>query len=115
MKHIKRKDIMYLLTCTCLVVFAWIIFTLYHASVTSTINETLTGQIEPIKPDFNTAVIEHLKTREAIIPVYELKGSKNASSSAATATISIPALQTGIIPSSTSIQPAATISGQKQL
>lgn len=79
----KKNDILFLLVCTCIVVFAWILFTVIHTSATSTITETLSQAILPIKPDFDTRIIEQLKTREIVTPIYtfgqaSLSGSLNS-------------------------------------
>lgn len=69
----KRKDIIFLLSCTCLVVVAWIIFSVYHASVTSTLNATLSQQIIPIEPNFDMSVFDNAKNRAVIAPIYQLQ------------------------------------------
>lgn len=67
----KQKDILFLLISVALLVIAWIVFNIYHNSVTSTISGTLNTNILPISPNFDTATISNLKTREPVVPVFE--------------------------------------------
>lgn len=68
----KRKDILLILIPSFIFVLAWIGFSIYHNIVTSTISAPLSMQIAPIVPNFDTSVIESLKNREKISPVYQL-------------------------------------------
>lgn len=69
----KQKDIIFLLIPITLIVIAWIVFNIYHGSVTSTISETLNINILPITADFDTQAISNLKERERVEPLFEFK------------------------------------------
>ncbi len=79
-KNRAQKDILYISISSFVLVVLWIGFNLYHAQVTSTIEPDLQLQIVPINPKFDTEIIQKLKTREQISPLYE---ATNASPSAA--------------------------------
>lgn len=66
----KQKDLLILLISAFILVIAWIIFSIYHNSVTSTIPQNLNVQIVPINSDFDSKTIKKLKERENIMPVY---------------------------------------------
>lgn len=72
----KQRDIILLLAPVALLVAAWIIFNIYHNSVTSTISAPLDKNILPISPNFDTQTIDNLKKRDKILPVYELQNQK---------------------------------------
>lgn len=69
-ENMKQKDLLILLISAFLLVIAWIIFSVYHNSITSTIPQNLNIQIVPINPDFDSKTIEKLKERKNIMPVY---------------------------------------------
>lgn len=69
----KPKDILLLLIPATLLVIAWIVFNIYHNSVTSTISESLSTNILPISPNFDTKTISNLKQREKVVPLFEFK------------------------------------------
>jgi len=68
----KKNDILLILVPSFIFVLAWIGFSIYHNVVTSTISESLSMQITPITPTFDTSVIDSLKNREKVTPIYEL-------------------------------------------
>ncbi len=68
----KRKDILILLIPTCIIIFCWVIFNIYHNYITSTIPATLGAQIQSITPNFDMNAINNIKGREAITPLYDL-------------------------------------------
>lgn len=78
----KQKDILLLLIPFSLIVVLYIIFSIYHNIVTSTIPEVLNIQITPISPDFDQKTITDLKKREKITPVFEAGKSLASTSSA---------------------------------
>ncbi len=67
----RRKDILFILGSSFVVVVAWIGFNLYHIYVTSTISEDIQVQLTPIDPTFDTAIIQNLKSREQVNPAFE--------------------------------------------
>lgn len=108
----KQKELLYISISFFIVVIAWIGFNIYHQSATSTISDTLSIQIKPISPRFNTAVIDDLKSRQNIPPLYNLPSQQRASSTPS----GITAIPTPILniplPSSTS---AASPSAQNTI
>ncbi len=71
----KQKYFLFISILTFIVVIAWIGFDLYHASITSTIDQTLSFQISPISPDFDASVLESLQKRETILSVVSLEST----------------------------------------
>lgn len=78
---IKRGEVLFLLFSTFLLVAAWIGFNIYHTWVTSTISPDLQMAITPIDPNFDTSVLENLKTRDRVTPVFQLSGGSTPSAS----------------------------------
>ena len=102
----KQKDIIILLVPTFIVIIIWVIFSIYHSSVASTIPQALNIQITPIKPTFDTNTISKLKQRQKVNPVYEMITTGSPAPESST-TNSSPAAQLNI-PVST---PLGTTSG----
>jgi hypothetical protein len=98
----KQKDILLLLIPVTLIVVAWIVFNIYHNSVTSTISGTLNTNILPISPNFDTKTISNLKERERIVPVFQLQKAETL-----TPTLS-PTPTPTLIPSPSISEPSAT-------
>lgn len=67
----KQRDIITLLIPSFILILAWIIFSIYHSSVASTIPPAVNIQISPIKPIFDMDAISKLKQRQKITPSYE--------------------------------------------
>lgn len=88
----KQKDLLLLLILTFVIVLAWIGFSIYHNSTTSTIPSQLNIEIIPIQPDFDTKTINNLRKREQIAPIYQ--GQKIAPTQAATSLTPSPAILT---------------------
>lgn len=57
----KQRDMAIIAIFTLVTVITWIVLTLYHANVTSTISSALQEKIEPISPQFNMATVDMLK------------------------------------------------------
>jgi hypothetical protein len=85
-KNKAQKDILYIAISSFILVVLWIGFNLYHAHATSTIEPVLQLQIKPIDPSFDTAVIQKLKSRQNIQPVYELNNASSTASISPTPT-----------------------------
>ncbi|HSX40568.1 MAG TPA: hypothetical protein VLF68_03050 [Candidatus Saccharimonadales bacterium] len=66
----KQKDILLFIVPMFFLVVAWIVFTLYHSAVSSTVSETVSMQIRPIAADFDTKTINDLKKRQAVAALY---------------------------------------------
>lgn len=67
----KQKDIILLVVPFFFLILLWIVFSIYHNAVTSTIPEVLNIQITPINPAFDEKTILNLKNREKVLPVFE--------------------------------------------
>jgi len=73
----KQKDVYLLLIPSFIIIVFWVIFTVYHNSVTSTISENLNTTITQIDPNFDTKTIDELKGRTQVKPVYEMVPQQN--------------------------------------
>lgn len=71
----KKNDLIILLSSIFIFVCLWIGFNIYHNSVSSTISPSVDIQIAPISPNFDTKIIEELKKRESVTPVFQLNNS----------------------------------------
>ena len=67
-----QKDALLLSITTFITIVMWIGFSVYHASVTSTIPESLQKRVEPIDARFDTETVDKLKKREKIMPVAQI-------------------------------------------
>lgn len=74
----KQKDIILLVVPLFFLVLVWIIFSVYHNRVSSTIPETLNVQITPIEGRFDEKTINELKDRENLLPIFEATSSPSA-------------------------------------
>lgn len=95
----KKNDILILLIPSMLIVIMWVVFSVYHNYITSTIPENLNTQILSISPDFDLKTIENLKKRNVIIPIYQLSAPTTEPD-----TQSAPALSSPEISSSSATQ-----------
>lgn len=68
----KQRDVLILIIPACMLVFAWIVFSVHHNFITSTIPETINVQITPITASFDTQVIAELKKRKKTFPAYRI-------------------------------------------
>jgi len=103
----KKNDILLILVPSFIFVLAWIGFSIYHNVVTSTISEPLSMAITPISPTFDTSVIDGLKSRQNVVPIYEL----NATTQNTTTAASPSANQIVITPTVNSTNSARATSG----
>jgi hypothetical protein len=103
----KRKDILAILIPSFIFVIAWIILSIHHNVVTSTISEKVNMQIASITPTFDTTIITSLKKRQSITPSYETTiPIQNiitpATPSAITPTVVTPSISSGSAKTATS-------------
>lgn len=75
----KKNDILILLIPSMLIVILWVVFSIYHNFVTSTIPENLNTQILSISPNFDLKTIESLKSRNVVDPIYQLTATNESS------------------------------------
>lgn len=69
----KRKDILLLLVPSVVLVIFWVVFSIYHNSVTSTIPPKVNVQMKPIDPEFDMETFSELKKRVNIKPLTEIE------------------------------------------
>lgn len=70
----KERNLVFILASSTILAMAWIGFAIYHTSVTSTIDQELSIQIQPIAPVFNQAAIKNILNRNDTEPTFEIKG-----------------------------------------
>jgi len=68
----KQKDILIIVILLFIFTLISIGYNIYSNTVTSTIPEDVSQDILPINPTFDTKTIDKLKSRENIIPSYDL-------------------------------------------
>ncbi len=71
----KQKDIIILIIPSFLLIVAWIIFNIYHSSVSSTISSAVNTQISPIVPSFDMNTVNNLKQRQSVAPLYQFQAA----------------------------------------
>lgn len=64
----KQKDLLFILLSSTFLVAVWIIFSVLHNALTSTISENTAANIAPIPATFDTKTLTLLKKRMSIIP-----------------------------------------------
>lgn len=74
----KRKDILTLLVPSLVIAILWVIFSVYHNYVNSTIPVSVNTQILGITPDFDLQTINAIKNRSNVTPIYELSPKARA-------------------------------------
>lgn len=65
----KQKDLFLIAGFTFLTVLFWIVLSIYHAQVTSTITPSFQKKIEPIEPQFDRKVINETKTQRKSVSI----------------------------------------------
>lgn len=71
----KQKDILFLLLSSTFLAVVWIIFTIIHTSLTSTISSTVNQQIQPIDGTFDNKTIQTLQKRTPITPQIQIQAT----------------------------------------
>jgi|SRR3989344_8771099 len=79
----KQNQLMIILVLLLIFVIAWIGGNVYRNLKQSTISEATSQEIAPIDPTFNFQIIEDLKKRQAVSPVFELENSSTPTPSRA--------------------------------
>lgn len=69
----KQKDILIIIILFFIFTFVWIGGSIYRSAKNSTISESVSQDIIPIAPNFDTKSIDKLKSREKIIPSFDLE------------------------------------------
>ena len=68
----KQKDLILILIPAFITTVLWVVFSVYHSYITSTIKEPLNTLIIPIKGTFDTISIDQIKARNNVSPIYEI-------------------------------------------
>jgi hypothetical protein len=100
----RQKEIILIVVSFFILSVMWIGFTLYHNAVTSTISAPLNEDIKDINPDFKSNIIQTLKNRAYVAPLYSMPSNpvQTASSGAQPIQIhSVTASTSGQIQSTT--------------
>lgn len=69
----RQNQFIIILVLLLIFVIAWIGTNVYRNLKQSTISEAINQEITPIEPTFNIQIIEDLKKRQAVSPVFELE------------------------------------------
>jgi hypothetical protein len=83
----RQKDLIFLLVSATFLAIVWIVFTIIHNSLTSTINGSLTQQIQSIDSTFDNQTIQTLQKRQKITPKTAFNGTDSFTP---TPTITLP-------------------------
>lgn len=94
------KNILYLSIFTVFVVIVWVSLAIFDALTASTITQTVSTQITPLNPSFNTSILPNLAARKNI--------SVNLGETIATASAQIPIPTTAVSPK-VSVSPTGTL------
>lgn len=84
----KQGEILFFLGSICIIVFAWIAFTVLHNSLTSTISQETIQTIIPIDGKFDTDTITAVKQRTVVLPLYTIQPQTQTAIVVTTATSS---------------------------
>lgn len=68
----KQKDILIIIILLFIFALVWIGGSIYHSAINSTISENVNQDIVPIVPNFDTKTVDKIKSREKIIPSFDL-------------------------------------------
>jgi len=69
----KQKDILIIIILLFIFTIIAIGSSIYSSTVTSTISENVSQDVAPINPGFDTKTIDKLKSREKVLPAYDLE------------------------------------------
>ena len=109
----KQKDILLIIVPTFVVIVFWIIFSIYHSFISSTISQPLDTQIKPIAPTFDTKTLDDLKNRSRVDPVYDLSGNATSSANVSAEASPTPTPQTeSLVGNSLESTQSANVSSQ---
>src|SRR5574338_413349 len=73
----KQKDLLFLLVSSAFLASVWIIFTILHNTLTSTISSTVNQQIQSINNSFDGKTISSLQNRKQVTPIFSIQGTDN--------------------------------------
>lgn len=90
----KKREVLFILISILILVVTWVAFNIYHSSVTSTIPDSLSIQIEPIDATFDEKTIDALKKRDTVQGLYTIIASSSASVTPTTTPVLSPPVGT---------------------
>lgn len=64
----KQKELLFLLISITFVAIMWIVFSVLHQALSSTISEATSADIQPISASFDLKTLQELKNRKVILP-----------------------------------------------
>lgn len=64
----KKKEFLFILISSSILVFAWIVFSILESAMSSTISETLQVQTSAIPATFDSKIMNSIKNRKQITP-----------------------------------------------
>lgn len=73
----KQKDFLIVLVSLFILTILWVVFSLYHNYVTSTIEDPLSYQIAAIEGNFDTDTLSEILERKRVAPLYELSPTQS--------------------------------------
>ena len=73
--NMKQKDILFLLISSTFLAIVWIVFTIIHTSLTSTISSSINQQIQPIEGTFDSKTLQVLQKRTAVTPQTQIQAT----------------------------------------
>lgn len=71
----RQKDLIFLLVSATFLAIVWIVFTIIHNALTSTISGTLNQQIQSIDSTFDNQTIQTLQKRQKVTPKTAFNGT----------------------------------------
>ncbi len=110
----KQRDLLFIAVSSFLLVLFWVFFSVYNSFVTSTISDTLSTQIAPINPTFDTTTIDKLKTRSHVDPLFEASPAASLTGTATPPATSSPGGSVSGSSPSASEQPVTASAGATQ-
>lgn len=97
MKKNYKGDALFVLISTFAVICIWVGSDIYNKSVSSTLDETLQFQLQPIPPSFDMKTIDKIRSRTRIAPNYtSLPQSPEASGEAELTITPTPILEPSV-------------------
>jgi hypothetical protein len=74
----KQKNITTIIVLLFILTIIWIGGSFWYSAKTSTISDDINKDIAPIDPNFDIKTIDELRSREKIIPMYDLETTTSA-------------------------------------
>ena len=109
----KQRDILFLIISSAFLAAVWIVFSILHNALTSTISTSLNQQIQPISSTFDNTTLQALQKRLQVTPQSSFAGTDQLTPSPTPTLAPVPtALPTGLNITPTVVITPATQSAQ---